>query len=74
MAGGRKRGTGAEWICAGYSGEGMVNAWGCGQSVAAMIRNKLYSEQAVVSVPAVMLVSEERAKKATFDMLVEDHM
>lgn len=52
----------------------MVNAWGCGQGVAAMIRNQLYREQAAVGVPAVMLVSEERAKKATFDILVEEYM
>jgi glycine/D-amino acid oxidase-like deaminating enzyme len=28
----------AEWICAGYSGEGMVNAWLCGVALAVMVQ------------------------------------
>jgi glycine/D-amino acid oxidase-like deaminating enzyme len=32
--------TGGEWICAGYSGEGMTHAWGCGKALATMILGK----------------------------------
>lgn len=74
VAGGRRRGTGKEWVCAGYSGEGMVNAWGCGSALATMLRNEMYGERAVVGVPSVMLVTEKRVKKATIEMLVEDYM
>ncbi|KAF8250586.1 DAO-domain-containing protein [Wilcoxina mikolae CBS 423.85] len=74
VAGGRKNGTGSEWICAGYSGEGMVNAWGCGQGLAAMLRNQMYGENAVIGIPSVMMITEKRVKKAGIEMLVEDYM
>ncbi|KAA8912400.1 FAD dependent oxidoreductase [Sphaerosporella brunnea] len=73
-AGGRRRGTGKEWVCAGYSGEGMVNAWGCGSALASMLRNELYGEKEVVGLPSVMLVTEKRLKKATLEMMAEDYI
>ncbi|KAH0548069.1 hypothetical protein GP486_008191 [Trichoglossum hirsutum] len=30
----------AEWICAGYRGEGMVNAWLCGVALAVMVQGR----------------------------------
>jgi glycine/D-amino acid oxidase-like deaminating enzyme len=74
VAGGRRRGTGMEWICAGYSGEGMVNAWGCGRGLAVMLRNELYKENASTGVPQAMLITEKRVKKATVEMMVEDYL
>ncbi|KAI5813513.1 FAD dependent oxidoreductase [Pyronema omphalodes] len=74
VAGGRKRGTGMEWVCGAYSGEGMVNAWGCGRALAVMLRNQLYKENASTGLPKAMLITEKRVKKATVDMMVEDYL
>jgi hypothetical protein len=52
----------------------MVNAWGCGQGVAAMVRNQMYGENAVIGIPSVMLITEKRVKTASFEMLAEDYM
>src|SRR5690606_4346184 len=30
-----------EWVAAGFTGEGMVNAWGCGVALACMVRERL---------------------------------
>ncbi|EPQ55850.1 FAD dependent oxidoreductase [Gloeophyllum trabeum ATCC 11539] len=32
-----RRKGGGEWVSAGYTGEGMVNAWGCGEALGKMI-------------------------------------
>jgi glycine/D-amino acid oxidase-like deaminating enzyme len=74
VAGGRKQGTGKEWVCAGYSGEGMVNAWGCGSALSTMLRNEMYGEKTVIGLPSVMLVTEKRIKKASLEMMAEDYM
>jgi glycine/D-amino acid oxidase-like deaminating enzyme len=74
VAGGRKQGTGKEWVCAGYSGEGMVNAWGCGSALSIMLRNEMYGEKTVIGLPSVMFVTERRIKKACLEMMAEDYM
>ncbi|KAF8448244.1 FAD dependent oxidoreductase-domain-containing protein [Kalaharituber pfeilii] len=33
--------AGKEWVAAGYSGEGMVNAWGCGTALGIMVRDDI---------------------------------
>lgn len=63
MADGRRRPEGGrEWIVAGFCGEGMVNAWGCGVALARMVRGEREDE---VGLPAPMLMTEERVGKAS---------
>ena len=58
-------GAGAEWVCAAFGGEGMVQCWLCGKALALMLLQQddtLNPEfEADISwVPEQMLVSEER--------------
>ncbi|KAI5776998.1 FAD dependent oxidoreductase-domain-containing protein [Geopyxis carbonaria] len=68
---GRVPGTGkeCEWVCAGYSGEGMVNAWGCAKALAEMIMGR---EEA--GMPGCMRISKRRMERAGLAMLAEDYM
>lgn len=61
---------GAEWVCAAFSGEGMVHTWLCGKTVASMLlsdEGKLASsKQSDLSwFPEQMLVSEKRIRDST---------
>ena len=59
-----------EWICAGYSGEGMVHAWLCGRALARMI---LGVERDVIDpeLPEPFLITEKRLKEAKVEDLVQ---
>ncbi|KAF7370571.1 FAD-dependent protein [Mycena sanguinolenta] len=57
-----------EWICAGYSGEGMVHAYLCAKALAHMICGK---EEAGAGLPDALLVSDARWKKANLEDLVK---
>ena len=64
-----KPNAGAEWVCAAFGGEGMVQAWLCGKALATMLLlqdNELGSaaEADLSWFPEQMLVSEERVAKA----------
>ncbi|KAJ6518843.1 FAD dependent oxidoreductase [Mycena sanguinolenta] len=58
----------SEWICAGYSGEGMVHAYLCGKALAHMVFGK---EEAGAGLPDALLVSDARWKKANLEDLVK---
>jgi glycine/D-amino acid oxidase-like deaminating enzyme len=61
-----------EWISAGYTGEGMVQAWMSGKAVAHML---LGEENEVVSwFPEVLRMTEERWKKANFEEFIARRM
>ncbi len=65
----------AEWIAAGYNGEGMVNAWLCGVAVGLMVLGREYVELKAVPgipggkvsdwLPAEYLISKERLARAS---------
>lgn len=63
-----------EWISAGYSGEGMVHAWLCGDAVANMILGGDVTQNSTASaeirLPKTFLITEERVKKSKFENLV----
>lgn len=52
---------GGEWVSAGFSGEGMVHAWGCGRSLGMMIlgQDDLDGEE----LPKEFLITQDRMKK-----------
>jgi hypothetical protein len=65
----KEKGQGAEWVSAGFSGEGMVLAWLCGKALGTMLLaydNELAeTESADLSwFPEQMLVTEKRIKKS----------
>jgi glycine/D-amino acid oxidase-like deaminating enzyme len=60
---------GEEWICAGYSGEGMTHAWGCGKALALMILGEDVGLEEWF--PKEYRVTEERAKEADVRKLKE---
>ncbi|KAJ6017804.1 hypothetical protein N7451_001183 [Penicillium sp. IBT 35674x] len=62
-------GVGAEWVCAAFGGEGMVQCWLCGQALATMLLQQNGTLDPAVDadlswVPEQMLVSEERLADA----------
>lgn len=65
-----------EWISAGYTGEGMVNAWLCGEVVASMILGdedctlKSTNDAVGIQLPKAFLISEKRVKKAALEDLI----
>lgn len=62
LAGGRKRPrAGGEWVVAGFCGEGMVNAWLCGEAVGRMVGGE---DEGGVGLPRPMALTEERIKRA----------
>jgi glycine/D-amino acid oxidase-like deaminating enzyme len=74
-------GGGREWVCAGFSGEGMVNAWGCGRALAAMVRKEIKiglraedDEFLDQQFPEVMRISAKRLKKSTLGMFARDYL
>jgi glycine/D-amino acid oxidase-like deaminating enzyme len=59
---------GAQWVSAGYSGDGMVQAWLCGQALAAMIvgNGNIIKDEGILGwFPEQMCVTEERILKST---------
>lgn len=64
-----EHGKGAEWICAAFGGEGMVQAWLSGKALATMVllqddRLASTAEADLSWVPEQMLVTEERITAA----------
>lgn len=59
-----------EWICASYTGEGMVHAWLCAKAVASMVLGTEVEEQTSSWFPEVMAVTEARWKKAKMEDLM----
>lgn len=60
LAGGRTRPrAGGEWVAAGFCGEGMVNAWLCGEAVGRMVCG-----EGDTGLPRPMLLTEERVQSA----------
>ncbi|KAH8835755.1 FAD dependent oxidoreductase [Flagelloscypha sp. PMI_526] len=60
-----------EWICAGYTGEGMVNAWRCGDAVSQMILGKSDYQ---AWFPESFAVSLQRHKRTKFGDLLDVFM
>ncbi|KAF5314263.1 hypothetical protein D9619_011808 [Psilocybe cf. subviscida] len=69
-----------EWICAGYTGEGMVHAWLSGQAVAQMVLNLNTNDPGTTSkgldkrtpdLPKPFLISEKRIRDARVEYLLE---
>ncbi|KAI5304961.1 hypothetical protein KEM56_005613 [Ascosphaera pollenicola] len=58
-----------EWVAAGYSGEGMVQAWGCGKAVSMMILG--LEEQTRSWFPEQFIVTEKRLADHPFDKHVK---
>ncbi len=65
---------GKEWISAAYSGEGMVNAWGCGGALASMIRGRDVEERVWEWFPEEMKVSVERVQRGGIAEMVEKEL
>ncbi|KDQ54465.1 hypothetical protein JAAARDRAFT_60464 [Jaapia argillacea MUCL 33604] len=65
-----------EWVCAGFSGEGMVNAWGCGEALAKQIverhtNKKLLAVDQHLVIPEDMKITKKRLEKASLTDLAE---
>ncbi|KAI0063079.1 FAD dependent oxidoreductase [Artomyces pyxidatus] len=60
-----------EWIAAGYSGEGMVNAWMSGRALAYMVLGIEEAMHVPEWLPSAFLVSEPRWRKATLERFAE---
>lgn len=60
-----------EWLCASYSGEGMVHAWLCAKALAFMVLGKEDEGRLNEWFPEAMLVSETRWKKAKVENLLD---
>lgn len=66
-----------EWISAGFSGEGMVQAWLCGKAVARMMLGKSGMTETVrigaesdMPLPEAFLISDKRLKKTKLEDLL----
>ena len=66
---GEKDAEGAEWASAGYTGEGMVNAWLCGKALAMMVSGEDAQIQAWF--PEQYRISEQRIRNSTVDKYVK---
>ncbi|TFK48290.1 DAO-domain-containing protein [Heliocybe sulcata] len=53
-----RKGAG-EWVSAGYTGEGMVNAWGCGEALGKMIMGEVDDR-----LPEEMIITAKRVRRA----------
>ncbi|GMG04823.1 unnamed protein product [Aspergillus oryzae] len=67
---------GAQWVCCGFSGEGMVQAWLSGTAVAKMLlssdRKHHLRPDYLSWFPEQMLLTEERLEKAGLTRVVSD--
>ncbi|PPQ66146.1 hypothetical protein CVT26_010869 [Gymnopilus dilepis] len=60
-----------EWVCAGYTGEGMVHAWLSGQALARMVLGVTEKDEKVPEMPKPFLITEKRVKAAKIERLME---
>lgn len=60
-----------EWVCAGYTGEGMVHAWLSGHAVARMVLGITEKDEKVPELPKPFLITEKRIKAAKIERLME---
>lgn len=68
-----KPNSGAEWVCAAFCGEGMVQAWLSGKALATMLLKKDGQPDADLSwFPEQLLVTEERIATAVLPQTVSD--
>ncbi|KAF9054154.1 FAD dependent oxidoreductase [Panaeolus papilionaceus] len=56
-----------EWICAGFSGEGMVHAWLCGRAIAHMVLGVPDEDRHTPVLPSSFLITEQRCRKAKLE-------
>lgn len=61
---------GAEWVSAAYSGEGMVNAWGCGKACASMILEREAEDKLEEWFSEEMRITEERLEKGRLENML----
>ncbi|OOF91806.1 hypothetical protein ASPCADRAFT_133894 [Aspergillus carbonarius ITEM 5010] len=73
----QREGSGAEWVSAAFSGEGMVFAWLCGKALATMLL--IHDDQLLETAsrdlswfPEQMLVTGERIEKAVLPRYIQD--
>jgi glycine/D-amino acid oxidase-like deaminating enzyme len=61
-----------EWICAAFSGEGMVHAWRCGTALATMVLQSegVNSDTSLDWFPEQMLVTEKRIKESVLPIII----
>lgn len=75
-AAGTTKQDGAQWVCCGFSGEGMVQAWLSGTAVAKMLlssdRKHHLRPDYLSWFPEQMLLTEERLEKAGLTRVVSD--
>ena len=64
-------GAPGEWICAGYSGEGMVHAWLCGRALARMVLGVGSKDEADPDLPKSFLITNKRIKEARVEALMQ---
>jgi glycine/D-amino acid oxidase-like deaminating enzyme len=60
---------GGEWIAAGYSGEGMVHAWGCGKAVAMNVLD--LEEREGEELPKEFWITGAKLKRAVVERMYE---
>ncbi|KDR78379.1 hypothetical protein GALMADRAFT_155321 [Galerina marginata CBS 339.88] len=60
-----------EWVCAGYSGEGMVHAWLSGRAVARMVLDITEKDVGSPELPSPFFITEKRVKQAKIEHLME---
>ena len=53
---------GGEWLSAGFSGEGMVHAWGCGRACGMMVLG--LEDREGEELPKEFLITKERVRKS----------
>ena len=71
---GRVDGRGAEWVAAGFSGEGMVHAWLCGKALVSMLMEHDIGEREPSGpawFPKQMIVTEERIRRTRLPKYVK---
>lgn len=60
---------GGEWVSAGFSGEGMVHAWGCARACAMMILGQ--EEREGEELPPEFLISKQRIQDTGIEEMFE---
>jgi glycine/D-amino acid oxidase-like deaminating enzyme len=61
--------AGGEWVSAGFSGEGMVHAWGCGRGCAMMMLG--LKDREGEELPKEFLITEDRVRKTSTEEMFE---
>lgn len=71
-----QKSSGRQWVAAGYSGEGMVNTWLCGEALAKMVLSfeqdcrEAVQDELAAWFPEEMLITKERMEKVTIPRTV----